>query len=61
MTKAKARLVAKDNSQLEGAAYLETFAPTPATALIRMLKPFACKHNLNVHHFDLNKRSSNPS
>ena len=52
VVKAKARLVAKGYSQVEGVDYLETFAPTPASASIRMLTAFACEHDLDMHHLD---------
>ncbi len=52
VVKAKARVVAKGFSQVEGVDYLDTFAPTPATSSIRLLAAFACEKDLDMYHFD---------
>ena len=52
MTKAKAKLVAKDFRQREGNYYVETFAPTPAAACIRLLAATACELDFDLCHFD---------
>lgn len=47
VVKPKARLVAKGYGQVKSANYLETFAPTPIMASIRMLADIVCEHNLD--------------
>lgn len=50
---AKARLITKGYSQVNGMDYLEIFVPTPATASIRLLTAFASEHKLDTYHFDV--------
>ena len=52
MVKAKARLVARGFGQREGVDYFETFAPTPASACIRLLASIACELDFDLCHFD---------
>ena len=52
VTKAKAKLVARGFSQIEGVDYLETFAPTPAAPSVRLLAAVACEHDMDTYHFD---------
>ena len=52
LVKAKARLVARGFGQREGVDYFETFAPTPASACIRLLASIACEFGLDLCHFD---------
>ena len=53
VTKAKARLVARGYSQVQGVDYLDTFAPTPSMTSIRMLAAFACEHDRPLWHLDV--------
>ena len=52
VVKAKARLIARGFSQVEGIDYLETIAPTPASSCVRLLAAFACENDLGMYHFD---------
>ena len=52
VVRAKARLVAKGFSQKEGIDYFQTFAPTPASATIRLVVCTALNNDLDLFHFD---------
>ena len=49
--RAKARLVAKRYSQVEGVDYFDTFAPTAPTTSNRLLEALACKLDWDLRHF----------
>ena len=51
--RAKARLVAKGFKQKLGVDYIETFSPTANAASIRLIVALACKHDLELLHFDI--------
>ena len=52
VVKAKARLVARGFSQIQGVDYFDTFAPTPSTSSIRLLVCVAPERDLEPYHFD---------
>ena len=49
---AKARLVARGFSQIQGVDYFDTFAPTPSTSSIRLLACVALERGLDLYYFD---------
>ena len=55
ITRAKARLVARGFHQVEGVDYVETFAPTPTTATIRLAAAYACQKDVELLHFDVDQ------
>ena len=52
MSSAKSRLVARGFGQREGIDYGDTYAPTPASACIRLAASIACELDLDLCHFD---------
>ena len=50
--RARARLVARGFSQLEGVDYLETFSPCPCVPGIRLLTAIACELGSDLCHFN---------
>ena len=53
--RAKASLVAKDYSQVEGVDYFDTFAPTASTTSNRIVAAMACKLDWDMRHLDLDQ------
>lgn len=50
--KAKAGLLAKSFSRVEGVDNLETFAPTPSVPSIRLMATIACENDLEIYHLN---------
>lgn len=48
--KTKTKLEGKSYRRVDGIDYLDTFAPTPATAPIRMMTALAREHNLDMYY-----------
>lgn len=57
MMKAKARLVARGLSQRQGIDSFATFAPTPATACVHLLRAIGYEVNLDLSYFDAEQAS----
>jgi hypothetical protein len=53
VTKNKARLVAKEYTQVEGLDFGETYAPVARLEAIRIPLAFATHHNLKLHQMDV--------
>ena len=53
ITKTKARLVAKGFMQREGVDYLQTSAPTPAAASVKILMTVANEKGYKIYHLDV--------
>ena len=51
--RAKARLVGKGYSRVEGVDYFETFAPTASTTSNRLIAAISCKLNWDLRHLDV--------
>ena len=54
-TKAKARLVARDDMQREYIDFGDLYAPTVASSSVRLLAALACEHDLELCHFDIDQ------
>ena len=55
ITKAKSKLVARGFKQREGIYFGETFAPTVSSSCVLLLSAIACKPDLDVCHFDVER------
>ena len=53
--RAKAQLVAKGYSQVEGVDYFETFAPTASTTSNRLIAAMACKLDWDLRRLDVDQ------
>ena len=53
--RAKARMVAMGDSQVEGVDYFETFAPTASATSNSLVAPMVRKLNWNLRHLDIDQ------
>ena len=53
--KPKARLVAKGFSQVQDVDYLQTLAPTPSSASVKILAAVASEYGLQIFHVDVSQ------
>ncbi|CAN0585099.1 unnamed protein product [Laminaria digitata] len=53
ITKTKARLAAKGFMQREGVDYLQTSAPTPAAATVKIVMAVAKEMSYKIYHLDV--------
>ena len=58
MVKAKSRLVTRGFKQREGVDFSETFAPIVSSSCVRLLSAIACECDLDLCHFDVDKRAA---
>ena len=53
--RAKARLVARCYSQVEGVDYFKIFAPAASTTSTRLIAAMACKLDWDLRHLDVDQ------